>query len=164
MKRNEGRKGKATPVSEIALKRRGRERKVLCFLCLEHCIKCTEYRNKRTVLSKRVQQKGTSWIPILHILLKIQVLQVKLSTHWQAGKHVIRDGFAQVQLLFWKGWIPAHSPGAASWGQAGMEESSNTFCCLLVSYADTTHAQKTDPSYLVLLFHFWTGTSLNHPS
>lgn len=80
MKRNEGRKGKATPVSEITLKRRGRERKVLCFLCLEHCIKFTERRNKKIVLSKCVRQKGTTWILILHILLRIQVLQVKQSS------------------------------------------------------------------------------------
>lgn len=69
-------------------------------------------RIKRLVLSKRVCQKGTSWILILHILLRIQVLQVKLSPHSQPGKHVVGDGFAQVQLLFWKGWVPAHSPGA----------------------------------------------------
>lgn len=52
-------------------------------------------------------------------------------------------------------------------GKREWKKAVNTFCCLFVSYADTTHAQKTDPwffIYLVLLFHFWTGTSLNHPN
>lgn len=94
MKRNEGRKGKATTVSDAALKRRRRERKGLCFLCLEHCLKFTERRNKRMVLSERARQKGTSWLLILHIIAKESGSSGQTESSL-TGKHVTGDGFAQ---------------------------------------------------------------------
>lgn len=112
MKKKKGRKGKPTPVSETAVTRRGMDRKVLCVLRLEHCIESTE-NIRRGCSFLNVYDKGTSWILTLRILLGIQVVQIKPSPHAQPGKHAAGNGSDHVQLLFGKGQIQSHSPGAA---------------------------------------------------
>lgn len=157
MKRDEGRRGRATPVSEIALKRRGRKRKGLCLLCLKHWIKFTEHRSKRMVPSKCVQQEGSSWILILD-MLRIQVLQVTLSLPSQPGKHVTGDGLTQEKAG------SSSFPWCSVLRASGSRRKHQHICCLLASHTHLSRAQKTDPSYLVLLFHSQSRTSSNHPS
>lgn len=64
---NKGRKGRATPVSEMALSMRGRERKALCLMPWA-LYQVHPVHKKRVFLSKHVWQEGTTWILILHIL------------------------------------------------------------------------------------------------
>lgn len=146
--------GKATPVPETALKRREGKGRVCALSIVPNLL---NIETKRWSFLNVCNGKGPGRFSFLHMLSRIQVLQVKRSPRSQPGKRVTgvalprsgcSSGKAGSQLL----------PRCCLWRER--EQGKQEHICPSMGCADTARAQKTDPSNLVLLFHFWSGASL----